>query len=148
MSYVENSERENLCAGLIRLSQFLMDNPDIALPSVDVNFWQHLVTNKTGPEGLAAMRALRRRLPCASWDTRFGFGDSDSVYWYGKIGALPITLNGERKEVCRRVVRKEKVEVEVPDPDLLALVPTVKREIEREVVEWVCGGEAKKEVTS
>lgn len=53
----------------------------------------------------------------------------------------PVTVSGylPREEVCDRVViGTEKVIEKGPDPEAVAALPVVEREVEREIVEWRC----------
>lgn len=53
----------------------------------------------------------------------------------------PVTLAAyiEREQVCDRVVVGTEVVVETgPDPEAVAALPVVEREVEREIVEWRC----------
>lgn len=56
-----------------------------------------------------------------------------------QFGPHVVHLFTDRNAVCERiVVGTETVEVEGPDPEAVAALPTVKRTETREVVEWHC----------
>lgn len=64
-----------------------------------------------------------------------------SKYASVSIAFGPVTLAAyiEREQVCDRVVVGTEMVVETgPDPEAVAALPVVEREVEREIVEWRC----------
>ncbi|GGM84975.1 hypothetical protein GCM10012275_64670 [Longimycelium tulufanense] len=55
------------------------------------------------------------------------------------VGGIKVEVLARRNEVCERIVvgTREVVE-EVPDPEAMAAVPTVKRKRTEEIVRWEC----------
>lgn len=58
-----------------------------------------------------------------------------------RIAFGPVSVTGyiDREQVCERVVVGHETVIEAgPDPDAVAALPVVEREVEREIVEWRC----------
>lgn len=57
----------------------------------------------------------------------------------GTWAGVSVEIITERSTVCERVVvLTEDIEEEVPDPELVKALPTVKQHHTREIVEWQC----------
>ena len=121
-------------AGLRALADMIEANPDLAplanayLPSMDVFYaWTKDDVARIARAGLAHGAKVEK----AAFNNTFGL----TLRW-GPVGASTL---GDRSNVCERVVTVETVEEEVPDPEALAAVPTVKQIRQVENVSWKCG---------
>ena len=127
-------KRADYIAGLRLLADALERSPEVPLP------YEGIATDMTfhflhGDDPKAAMAACARALPTSFTK------DADGKYFdlHGKLAGLRVNLVAFRAEVCERVVTgTRQVEIEEPDPEALAAVPTVTRIEVVEDVEWVC----------
>lgn len=123
-------------AGWARLTEFLAANPDIT-SGANTYSYSVLVYLSPGDDVLPRMADYTRRAKAAGARVEKQYGE------YGKVllhfGPIYLQVYASREDVCERVVvGTREVEVEEPDPEALAAVPTVKRTEIVEVVEWQC----------
>jgi hypothetical protein len=139
ISSPDQTKRAEYVKGLRALADILEQHPELRLPyegdSPDIGkriTFHFLSSDDPRSEIAAARRALGVPLEKE--------GDSDSYFYFnGNLHGLYFNLVAFRNEVCERVVvGTREVEIEEPDPELLAQVPTVKRTETVEDVEWQC----------
>ena len=128
------TERQRLtawCEGLHAIAGWAEKNPGLVdLFGVDVAIY-------TLPQytDLEAARAFAKALP-KPVEKVYKESMVDVV---GRFGPHRVRYAAWRAEVCERVVVDTVTEkVEVPDPELLARVPTITETRTREIVEWRC----------
>lgn len=129
----ELQERCDYTAGLRMLADLLDENPNLKLPyhgstaSILV-----IATRDSKNQGAAWARALPGRVEKNVHDEVLDLN--------GQISGLKITVILNRDEVCTKVVvGTREVTETVPDPELVAAVPLVKRTVTKEIVEYHCG---------
>lgn len=136
MTNPTEQERANQVAtDLERLAAFVRANPDLADRIADQYFLLYLMP-KHDPR--AAMADIARRARRAGATIR---KDGDERYAKALLdfGGITLQVYAQRDQVCERVViGTRQVEIEEPDPELLAKVPTVRRIATVEDVEWRC----------
>lgn len=116
-----------------------------SLPSrIAVNVWS-IPPQAEGETEIERMkdyvRAIRRAFGGGTWKKNNPRDDSyaEQYYtltreWHG--ATLQITTH--REQMCQLVVREEEYTEEVPDPDVVAEVPTVTVTKTRQIREWIC----------
>ncbi len=101
---------------------------------IRVDFWHNTAA--------ADMAAAARLFPTVFTKNNptEGYGYNSTYYILtGQVNGVKITLTAYRNDVCKRVVTHvEHVVEELPDPELVAALPTIKVEREVETVEWQC----------
>lgn len=125
--------RTGYIAGLRQLADLLEQHAELPLPWSGGPHSTLDVFVQTKDEAVAYSRAIPGRKDKDFTDGAYGF------QLQGAIGGLHLRVYAPRGEVCERIVTGvETVTEQVPDPDALALVPTVEVTREVETVEWVC----------
>lgn len=147
---VDDAERDQALAdkiadGLTALADFVRANPHLAVHMKYTGLTHHVgISVSIADDPRDAVAAFARALNRAGYPvTKKPFGTGDSLFGISAdIGETGFGLDvwADRNEVCERVVTgTETVVKEVPDPELLAAVPTVKVVETVETVEWHCG---------
>lgn len=123
----DQDERDATIAGLRGAADFFEQNPAAPLTwTLDIGY--HCSDRD---EFVAAARALGRA------DKDFSSGFASVTRDFG--GGIVVRYQAYRSEVCERVVvGTREVEVEEPDPEIVAALPKVKRVETVEEVEWRC----------
>jgi hypothetical protein len=115
--------------GLRDIADWFEDHPHY----ITISFGQDFYLSCVGDDAAAKLVALSREL---------GKVDKSAVgaiYEIArKFGPHKISGNASRGSVCEKIVTKTTKVVVVPDPVLLAAVPTVSQTEEVEEVEWKC----------
>lgn len=132
-SEVEQERREAWLGSLHDVFRFFRDHPDL-IPSTGVE----VSDCRCGGEDVE--RELAR-----SWVAALGSVDKSYTDYTASFTSKPdrfgphvVRYVAMRQSVCERVVTTVEKEVEVPDPDALAKVPTIKQTVTEEVVTWDC----------
>lgn len=137
MTTTTDDKRAEYTAGLRALADLLDEHPDLPLPHVGstdpFDWWLF------GDNPKATLATLVRLIPGAK---KKQVGEHSGSSWFTvatRLHGLHIDINATRAAVCERVVTATReVTKEVPDPDVLATVPTVTITETVEDVEWVC----------
>ncbi len=133
-------ERVEYTAGLRALADLLDAHPELRLP-YDGRTGPIAVylTTQDGADQRANLAAWARVLPGPKTKEQAGT-DGQLFALRARLHGLNFEVIANRDEVCERVVvgTREVVET-VPDPELLAAVPTVEQTRTEELVEWRCG---------
>lgn len=131
-------QASQMAAGLRQVADFVEQNPDLA-----GGFEHTLVTTGMNVHLRADDRAAQLG-QYAQAAARHGAKVTKEVddQWHNVVldfGGVKVRVLAYRSEVCERVVTgTETVTKSVPDPDVLATVPTVEVTEIVETVEWVC----------
>ncbi|MET8866471.1 hypothetical protein ABZW11_26335 [Nonomuraea sp. NPDC004580] len=131
-----SARRAAYTAGLRALADALDANPDLPLPWQGGPYMAMTLHFLDAQDPRAEMAAARRALgiPMDKAPREDGYFDMR-----GTLHGVHIAFTAYRKDVCERVVvGTREVEIEEPDPDAVAALPTVKRTEVIEDVEWVC----------
>lgn len=90
-------------------------------------------------EVLKRMREIRRAYG-VPFTKRVTEGEFSSEFKLeGNYHGTRVEISTSRENVCEKViVGEEKIEVTVPDPDLVSQVPLVTRTVTQKRHEWVC----------
>lgn len=132
------AKRSAYTAGLRALADILDAHPELPLPyegsSPDLSqrMTFHFLSGDD-PRGkmIAARRALGVPVDKNALDAYFNL--------HGQLHGLYFAITTFRNEVCERVVvGTREVEIEEPDPEVLAALPKVTRTVVVEDVEWEC----------
>ncbi|MEV4161437.1 hypothetical protein [Nonomuraea dietziae] len=132
------ARRAEYVKGLRALADILEAHPEVPLPydgsSPDygrITFSDFLHSKDPRADMAATRRALGVPVAKSAREDYFDL--------HGNLHGLYFTLTAFRSDVCERVVvDRQEIDVEVPDPEALALVPKVKRTEVVEQVEWRC----------
>lgn len=132
----DRTKAEELASSLDKLAAFVRANPDIAsdMASTVKRFLVYILA--ADPRPVMAEWARRGKASGArvekSFDEQWG-----AVTLH--FGLVDLHIYSDRDAVCTRVVvGTREVEVEEPDPEALAAVPTVTRTVTVEDVQWQC----------
>lgn len=136
------STRREFTEGLRQIADFLDDHPEVPLPwlnSSETGTFRPtlpiILVDKDGQKETLA--AIARAMGTAEKNVRGNL--PDRFYLYRQFAGIALAVNAARDQVCERVVTgTREVEVEEPDPVALAQVPTVKKTVTIEDVEWDC----------
>ena len=141
---VAESERAAYTRGLREIADWLDAHPEVDLPHLgsgalpdDVPSLNIYVLSWTGDARarLAAVGRAMGRFDKVVTD----IGPKGRMNLVRQFGGVRIVASADRDEVCRRVVvSSHEVEVEVPDPSVVATVPLVKVKQLVEEVRWEC----------
>lgn len=130
-------ERAAYVAGLRALADLLEANPDLVLP-FDGRTHPISVFARTGDDQRTALAAWVRALPGRKDKRETGTGGRIFEV-AGSLRGLRVSVMADRDEVCERVVvGTREITETVPDPELVAAVPTVTVTRTEEIVDWVC----------
>lgn len=132
----DQQRAEKAADSLDQLAAFIRANPDISsrMASTVRKFLLYIIDED--PRAVMAEWARRGKASGArivkSYDEKYG-----AVALH--FGLVELYVYSDREQVCTRVVTgTREVEIEEPDPEALALVPTIKRTETVEDVEWQC----------
>lgn len=119
-----------VAAGLRQLADMIECHPDLPIDYPRMTLWSLETAEQARSLGFAALRAGA----AVSKDYT-----DNLMRLEMKFGPLVVAGIAWRHEVCERVVVGQQVVTEkVPDPQLLAQVPTVEVSRTEDVVEWRC----------
>lgn len=133
------TDLERFAADLDRYIAFLRDNPDIAAAigthGDEVHAYAYVSPDKDVKAVIADFsRRARRAGAEMTKDVTDDYAGANLTF-----GNVTLAVYSQREQVCERiVVGTREIEVEEPDPELLAKVPTVKRTKKVEDVRWEC----------
>ena len=128
------TDRTAYTQGLRALADALDSDPDLPLPSPgSICHYPLSIFAETKAEVAAYARLMGKAEKSVSEDCNYGFALK------GAFHGLHLTVFAQREEVCERIVTGARTVVtEVPDPEALALVPTITRTEVVETVTWKC----------
>ena len=129
----ESKRREDWLNGLKSVVDFFETHPELiphrGLKAEDYSCGSPEWERERAREWLAALGHLDKE-----------YGDSLVTFKAreGRFGPHAVSYVAMRSSVCERKVTTVEKEVEVPDPDALAKVPTITQTVTEEIVEWDC----------
>jgi hypothetical protein len=136
---VVDPARTAYIAGLREIADFLETHPDVELPyltSIQTGRWENtLDVYLTGSGQRAQLAAYGRAL--GKFEKTANSGDRFKIF--RRFGGITLVVSAGRDEVCERVVvGTTEVTREVPDPEILATVPTITVTEMVDEVRWEC----------
>lgn len=131
---MSNTKPTELAKALRDLAAMVEANPDLADRLTDYTFARVLVWTNNRNEVADFARAGAKAGATVAKHQDDKWAGVDVVF-----GPMRLHVYIDRNEVCDRVVVGTETVVEKgPDPEAVAALPVVEREVEREIVEWRC----------
>lgn len=128
------ARRAAYTAGLRALADLLDAHPELPLPYSGNGDAMNFI--ELGDEARRGAAVFARLMP---GKVEKSASDNGQFYLTFTLHGLRLRWVAQRAQMCERVVTgTREVEIEVPDPEALALVPKVKRVEVIEDVEWQC----------
>ena len=128
---------DEMAAGFRALADLFQNNPKLAGHARYAGF-DKIMVSVHDAEPVAVLADFVR----AAKSQRLEIGKSGDEKWFNvdlKLGRVGLHVFAAREEVCERVVvGTREITEEVPDPELLAAVPTVTVTRTEEDVKWEC----------
>jgi hypothetical protein len=127
------TDRAGYIAGLRTLADALANDPDLVLPWDGSEHSSISIFTQTKAEIAAYARLMGKASKKVNDSESYGF------QLRGLLHGVNLLVYAPRSEVCERVVTgTREVTTTVPDPDALALVPTITTTSTVEDVTWIC----------
>lgn len=131
------SGREAKISGLRKLADLLEQHPDLPVP-YEVGNHMTFQLLEDGDESATKMARIRSLIGGEFRKNTYG-GSGTYFELCGHLDGVPISIVTFRENVCERVVvGAREVTEEVPDPELVAGVPTITVTKTVEDIEWRC----------
>jgi hypothetical protein len=129
---------------LIELAELVEQHPEIPSPGFELRGYgegSRIKFSHYGPDAEEQIAKLVKILgvPFTKNDPTESHYNESYYVLEGTWAGVKVEIVTHRSMVCERVVvLTEDVEEEVPDPELVKALPTVKQHHTREIVEWQC----------